>query len=64
MEKNLKKESLSIFIPLYLRLEHKALINLKIGENHSLDLVQGFYFGVPQKQLMSSAKDINEVRMR
>ena len=58
------EKRISIFISLYLRLEHKALISLKTGENHSLDLVQGFYFGVPQKQLMSSAKDINEVRMR
>ena len=58
------EKRISIFISLYLRLEHKALVSLKTGENHSLDLVQGFYFGVPQKQLMSSAKDINEVRMR
>ena len=43
------EKRISLYISLYLRLEHKALISLKIGENHSLDLAQGFYFGVPQK---------------
>lgn len=36
---------------------------LKMGENHNLDLVQGFYFALPQKQLICSARDTKEIRM-
>lgn len=49
---------LSLFISLYLRLEHNVF-SLKMGENHNLDLVQALYFGLPEK-LISSARDINK----